>query len=78
MTAKELVHLAGRNLLGKQIWSGEYGDYPGGAATILEIDPDPGSGIALMVQHPTWKNAECPDGKMGIFDDEEIEATDPE
>lgn len=78
MTAKQLLYYAGQNLLGKKVFTDEMGEYPGGVATVIEINPDPGSDIAFMVQHPAWKSDICQDGTIGILDFEEVDGPDEE
>lgn len=74
MTAKQLLHLAGKNLLGKRVITDPMGEYPGGMAMVIEIDPE--MDIAFMVQHPTWKSDCCRNGQIGILDFEEVDGVD--
>ncbi len=67
MTALELLKKRGKSLVGRRIWSGMLGDYPGGEAVVVEIEPDDAAPeIVFNVRHPAV-------GVMGIFDHEIVE-----
>jgi hypothetical protein len=65
VNAKIFADTHGENLIGMSVMTERIGAYPGGIATVIEINPDPDAGIVLKVKHPTF-------GEIGIFDSEEI------
>ncbi len=75
MLAKELVKKFGKKkLIGQKVYTPPMGEYPGGIATIIEVNHDKSAPeISFLVQHPTWKNEEDEDNIMGIFEYEEVE-----
>jgi hypothetical protein len=71
MKAKELVGVAGDRLLGRTVWTEAIGYYPGGAARVVELAPDPEAPeILFSVEHPTWKHSGS--SRMGVFAWEEV------
>ncbi len=67
MTARELLKKRGKSLVGRRIWSGMVGYYPGGEAEVVEIEPDDAAPeIVFNVRHPTV-------GVIGIFEHEIVE-----
>jgi hypothetical protein len=66
MKALRLVQKLGEKLIGKKIHTPACGDYPGGLATVTEIEPDKNvPEIAFQVSLPQW-------GNMGVLWHEEI------
>lgn len=73
MNARKAVREFGQALIGKHIWTERYGEYPGGIATVVELEPDPNAPeIVLEVQHLSWRTKEHHDGKIGVFEHEYI------
>ena len=71
MNAKKLYQLAGDRLLGRTVWTEAIGFYPGGAAAIVELAPDPEAPeILFTVEHPTWE--EEGSSRIGVFEWEEV------
>lgn len=67
MKAEELLAKYGISLVGKKVMTYPYGDYPGGEAKVVEVEPysnDPK--VVFNVRHPTF-------GEIWIFDDEDVE-----
>lgn len=75
MLAAQAVRKFGQSLIGREIFTNAYGDYPGGRSTVTEVAPDPGAPeIAFFVQHPTWRGDDsCEDGVIGVFASEVVE-----
>nr|VFK46589.1 MAG: hypothetical protein BECKTC1821E_GA0114239_10675 [Candidatus Kentron sp. TC] len=74
MRAACLVEIAGDKLIGKTIRTRKEGIYPGGDATVIDIDPDPDEpNIVMMVHLPGWDNGEDGSGNADILYDEEVE-----
>lgn len=66
MTAKELVESKGEGLVGQMVFTKKIGEYPGGRAKVVELNPDPEAPeIVMQVMHPTF-------GEIGVFEDEPI------
>lgn len=66
MTAQELVDVLGDALVGRRVITEAIGEYPGGEAEVIQIQPDPEAPeIVFQVKHPTY-------GEMGVFDYEDI------
>lgn len=66
MNAKELVESVGESLVGATVFTKKIGEYPGGPAKVIELNPDPAAPeIVMQVKHPTF-------GEIGIFEDEPI------
>lgn len=64
MTAERLVRRMGKALIGRTVTTEKIGDYPGGPAKVIWIQPDTSAPeIVYRVLHPTF-------GKMGVFDRE--------
>ena len=72
MSARKLVvAMAGDRLLGRTVWAQAIGYYPGGAARVVELAPDPGAPEVLFtVEHPGWAQAGC--STMAVFEWEEV------
>lgn len=70
MRADTILSLYGTALIGKQILTPALGDYPGGWATVTEINPDENApDIPFMVDNPSWIYAG--DGRIGILEYEQ-------
>lgn len=70
MNAKLFVEMHGELLIGRQVRTQAIGDYPGGAATVIEIAPDPSAPeIVCQVKNPDYKDD---DGEIGIFEHEDL------
>lgn len=41
MLARKLVEERGASLIGRTVWTYEYGDWPGGSAVVVDLHPDP-------------------------------------
>jgi len=67
VTAKTLVKRLGQKLIGRTVMTPQLGDYPGGAAVVIEIAPDPiiAPEISFTVNHPTF-------GECGVFEYERV------
>lgn len=67
MTAKQLVEANGKKLIGLNVMTKRFGEYPGGVAEVIEIEPDPESPeIVFQVRHPNF-------GEIGVFEFESVE-----
>lgn len=68
MLALELIHGRERHeLVGREIMTQPFGDWPGGVAKITDVYPDPEAHeIVLQVEHPEH-------GEIGVFAFEEVE-----
>lgn len=67
--AGEAVKRFGDTLIGQTIHTAAMGKYPGGPATVSQINPDIGApDIVLNVKSPVYDNGR----DIGIFEDEEI------
>ena len=63
MRASEWIKTAA---IGDLVYTHPMGEYPGGPAEVIEIDPDPAAPeIAFNVRHPTF-------GEIGVFEYEEV------
>lgn len=63
-TAKEAVQKFGAGLIGKIVMTEAIGEYPGGPAEVIELEPDPNAPeIVFQVRHATF-------GEIGVFDHE--------
>lgn len=68
MKADLLLAKFGTLLIGRQVMTEPYGEWPGGVATVKEIQPDPNAPeIPFYVEMDGW------DGLMGVFDHEDVE-----
>lgn len=66
MTAETLVTTLGSALIGRIVFTQPMGDYPGGAATIIGLRPDPEAPeIVMQVSHETF-------GEIGVFECEQV------
>jgi hypothetical protein len=66
MKAKQLVQKLGPKLIGQKINTQPWGDYPGGIATVVTLEPDKSAPeIVLQVNLPQY-------GDMGVFSHEEV------
>jgi len=66
MKAKALVQKLGTKLIGQKVNTQAWGHYPGGLATVIEIEPDKNAPeIVFQVNLPQW-------GQMGVFWHEEV------
>jgi hypothetical protein len=66
VNAKDMRQQYGKALIGCEIYTFPYGEYPGGWATVTEIDHDPAAPeIPITVKHPTF-------GDIGIFEYEDV------
>lgn len=66
MEAKAFAAKHGQKLIGRRVHTEAIGNYPGGAAKVVALHPDPVCPeIVIEVQHATF-------GPIGIFEDEEI------
>jgi len=66
VSAWRLVNKHGAKLIGQQVDTPQMGDYPGGVATVTEIEPDPSAPeIVFQVEHPTF-------GSIGVFENERV------
>lgn len=66
MLAEKLVKKHGKKLVGKKVFTQAMGEYPGGYAEILELEPDPAAPeIVFQVKHPTF-------GEIGVFRHERV------
>ena len=71
MNARKLVEVAGDRLLGRTVWTEAIAYYPGGAARVVELAPNPeASEILFTVEHPTREQA-CR-RRIGVFEWEEV------
>ena len=74
MNAGELVNKMGADLVGRRVMTEECGQYPGGPATVIEIDHDPQSPeIVCLVRHDTWRDLRSDSGEMGILENENLD-----
>lgn len=72
MNAREFAETFGPHFIGKNIHTEQIGDYPGGTAKLVQLNPDPTAPeIVMMVEHPTWRSDDG-DNKMGIFEYEDV------
>lgn len=66
MNARALVQKLGKHLVGRSVNTSAVGDYPGGVATVIEIEPDKNAPeIVFQVNLPGW-------GDIGVFEHEEV------
>jgi hypothetical protein len=66
MKAGTLVKRFGKKLLGKRVNTPAVGEYPGGVATVIEIQPDKNAPeIVFQVNLPEW-------GEIGVFEHEQV------
>ena len=66
MTAQELVNQLGADLIGREVLTVAIGEWPGGFATVTEIEPDPAAPeIVFQVRSEEH-------GEMGVFGHEPI------
>jgi len=66
MLAEELVKKHGSALIGRTVLTNPMGEYPGGYAEVLELEPDPEAPeIVFQVKHPTF-------GEIGVFGYERV------
>ncbi len=73
MFASELVSQYGNTLIGRIVYTHQYGDWPGGESIITEINPDPyASEISFLVKHTDPKHLE-EFGEMGVFENEYVD-----
>lgn len=67
MTAEQLFYRHGHELLGRMIHTESIGEYPGGPAVVVELEPDKAAPeIIFTVRHKTF-------GEIGVFEHEEVE-----
>jgi hypothetical protein len=67
MTAKHMVLEFGEELIGRVIFTQPFGDWPGGAARVTELTPDPACPeIVMQVYRPG-------PGSIGVFDYERVD-----
>ncbi len=65
-TAGALAERFGEKLIGQRVLTEQIGDWPGGWATVVEIEPDENAPeIVFQVSHPVH-------GEIGVFDHETI------
>jgi hypothetical protein len=75
INAKEAVERFGDTLIGQVIYTEPLGKYPGGPATVVQINPDIGApDIVLNVKHPDFTDG----SEMGVFEYEDIGVKDTE
>lgn len=70
LTARQLVDLYGKSLIGMEIMTPAMGEYPGGMATVVELGPDENAPeIVFDVNNPGW---DVGDGthQIGVFEHE--------
>lgn len=66
VSAKKLINRYGPSLIGQRVYTQAMGEYPGGIATVTEIEPDPNAPeIVFQVEHPTF-------GSIGVFEYEKV------
>jgi len=66
MKANQLVQKLGQKLLGQKVNTPAGGEYPGGVATVIQIEPDKAAPeIVFQVSLPHW-------GSVGVFDHEDV------
>jgi hypothetical protein len=61
MIAREILQKYKENLIGKPVLTEQIGDWPGGLATVTEIEPDPGAPEIVF-------NVESEHGAVGVFE----------
>jgi hypothetical protein len=60
-TASVIVQKFGKSLIGGTVNTIPMGEYPGGLAEVIELEPDPAAPeIVFQVKHPTF-------GEIGVF-----------
>ncbi len=67
MTAKYMLQEFGTNLIGREIVTEPFGDWPGGIAKVTELTPDP------KAPEIVFQVYQCPGRSIGVFDFEEVE-----
>jgi hypothetical protein len=75
MTAKEAKELYGTALIGKKVFTEAIGEWPGGPATVIELEPDPNAPeIVFQVRSSSLWDPDQPDRRweIGIFENEEV------
>lgn len=71
MNARTLVQKLGKHLIGRRVNTPAVGEYPGGMATVIEIEPDKNAPeIVFQVNLPSW-------GDIGVFEHEEVSLATP-
>ena len=66
MLASQLAKKHGKKLIGRKVYTCEYGEWPGGVATVVQVGNKTAPEIVFFVKASFWK------GEMGVFDHEEV------
>lgn len=73
MNAKDLVAEFGEKLVGRIVLTAAMGEYPGGFAQVVEINPDPmAPEIVFNAQNSAWMD-DWGSNIIGVFEDEDVE-----
>lgn len=73
MRARALFLAYLEDLAGRTVQTPRAGDYPGGAAIVIEVAPDPAAPeIVFNVFHPTWRDESGRSGVIGVLAHEEV------
>lgn len=78
MNAGSFVNIYGRSAIGRVIMTEAIGGYPGGAAIVTGLHPDPAAPeIVMLVKHPFWTHSFSPANPViGILEHEEVDFLD--